>query len=58
MKKKPRKQTPRERALVRAVNEVLRAYSDFYTCPDCQRDDGHDEACLTTTLRRALRVKP
>jgi hypothetical protein len=58
MKKKPRKQTRRERALSCAVREVLRAYSDFYTCPDCLRDDGHDEACLTTTLRRALRVKP
>lgn len=58
-KKKPRKQTRRERALVRAVNETLRVFDDDYLCHDCHAEGGaHDPYCITTTLRRALRVKP
>jgi ubiquitin len=59
MKKKPRKQTRRERALVRAVNETLRVFDDDHPCNDCwAEDEKHTDDCITTTLRRALKVKP
>ena len=59
MKKKPRKQTRRERALSCAVREVLRVFDDDDRCHDCWAEDKrHFDYCITTTLRRALRVKP
>lgn len=59
--KKRRKTTPRERALVRAANEVIWILDEDHCCSDCRRrrgdDERHDETCIVTQLRRALRVQ-
>lgn len=59
MKKPKRKTTARERALVRAVREVIRSYS-FGRCGDCWAelpDERHDSDCFIVSLKHAARVK-
>ncbi len=58
--KKP-KPSAREKALVRVVRMSIRIYEDHMDCPDCEAllADGqrHDETCIVTAMRAALRVK-
>lgn len=58
--KRRRKTTPRERALVRVANDVIWILDEDHCCSDCHRvvgDERHDETCIVTQLRRALRVR-
>jgi hypothetical protein len=56
--KKP-KPSAREKALVRVVRQAIAIYGDDWTCHDCSALIGerHDETCIVTAMRAALRVK-
>jgi len=57
-KKKP-KPSAREKALARVVRQAIVIYGDDWTCHDCAKIGGerHDETCIVTAMRAALRVK-